>query len=94
MGIPILVAKDKVVKERLKDIGYSENFNIEIINSTKKSLREKYVNYIFKKLHRERGMLERDCDRMIRNDRVIWASCMVQCGDADAMVTGLSLIHI
>ena len=25
---------------------------------------------------------------MTRNDRVIWASCMVECGDADAMVTG------
>ena len=33
-------------------------------------------------------MLEWDCDRLIRNDRVIWASCMVACGDADAMVTG------
>ena len=88
LGIPILVAKDKVVKERLKDIGYSENFNIEIINSTKKSLREKYSNYIFKKLHRSQGLLERDCDRLIRNDRVIWGSCMVACGDADAMVTG------
>ena len=25
---------------------------------------------------------------MVRNDRVIWGSCMVSCGDADAMVTG------
>ena len=25
--------------------------------------------------------------RLIRNDRVIWASCMVACKDADAMVT-------
>ena len=33
-------------------------------------------------------MLERDCDRLVRNDRVIWASCMVACKDADAMVTG------
>ena len=33
-------------------------------------------------------MLEWDCDRLIRNDRVIWASCMVATGDADAMVTG------
>ena len=33
-------------------------------------------------------MLEWDCDRLIRNDRVIWASCMVACNDADAMVTG------
>ena len=30
-----------------------------------------------------------DCDRLIRNDRVIWASCMVACEDADAMVTGV-----
>ena len=33
-------------------------------------------------------MLERDCDRLVRNDRVVWASCMVACKDADAMVTG------
>ncbi len=88
LGTPIIIAKEKVIKERLKEIGYSENFNIEIVNSTKKNLREKYLNYIFKKLHSEKGMLERDCDRMIRNDRVIWGSCMVACGDADAMVTG------
>ena len=33
-------------------------------------------------------MLEWDCDRLVRNDRVVWSSCMVACGDADAMVTG------
>ena len=88
LGIPILVAKEKVVQQRLKEIGYSENLNIEIVNSTFKNKREKYVNYIFKKLHREQGLLERDCDRIIRNDRVVWGSCMVACGDADAMVTG------
>ncbi len=88
LGIPILVAKEKVVKQRLKEIGYSENFNIQIINSTNKEKREKYKKYIFEKLHREKGFLERDCDRLVRNDRVVWGSCMVSCGDADAMVTG------
>ena len=88
LGIPIIVAKKKVVKQRLKEIGYEENFDIQIINSTDKKKREKYVNFLFKKLQREQGLLERDCDRMIRNDRVIWGSCMVSCGDADAMVTG------
>ena len=88
LGIPIIVAKEEIVKKKLKEIGYSENFNIEIVNSKDKILREKYVNFIFKKLHREEGLLERDCDKMVRNDRVVWASCMVQCGDADAMVTG------
>ena len=88
LGIPILVAKKKIIKERLKEIGFSGNFNIEIINSTDKKKRDKYVSFLFKKMQREQGLLERDCDRMVRNDRVIWASCMVACGDADAMVTG------
>tara|TARA_B110001452_G_scaffold96654_1_gene79959 strand:- start:2489 stop:4777 length:2289 start_codon:yes stop_codon:yes gene_type:complete len=88
LGIPILVAKKENIKQRLKDIGYSENLNIEIINSTDKEKREKYVNFLFKKMQREQGLLERDCDRMIRNDRVIWSSCMVSCGDADGAVTG------
>jgi len=87
-GIPILVGKKDKIKEQLKNIGYSENFNIEIVNSNDKKKREMYVNYLFKKLQRKEGLLERDCDRLIRNDRVIWTSCMVSCGDADGAVTG------
>ena len=41
-----------------------------------------------KKCKESRVFLERDCDRLVRNDRVIWASCMVACGDADGAVTG------
>ena len=88
LGTPLLVGKKEKIKEQLKNIGYSENFDIEIVNSNDKKEREKYVNYLFKKLQRKEGLLERDCDRMIRNDRVIWASCMVSCGDADGAVTG------
>ena len=88
LGIPILVGKEDKVKEQIKKIGYSENFDIEIVNSKDSLKREKYAQYVFKKLQREQGMLERDCDRLVKNDRVVWASCMVACGDADAMVTG------
>ena len=88
LGVPILVGKEEKIKEQIKSIGYNENFDIEIVNSKDNSKREKYAKYLFKKLQREQGMLERDCDRLIRNDRVIWASCMVASGDADAMVTG------
>ena len=88
LGIPVLVGKEEKVKEQIKKIGYNENFDIEIVNSKNVSKREKYVEYVFKKLQREQGMLEWDCDRLVRNDRVVWASCMVACGDADAMVTG------
>ena len=88
LGIPILIGKKEKVKEQIKKIGYDENFDIEIVNSKDTEKREKYVKYLFKKLQREQGMLEWDCDRLVRNDRVVWASCMVACGDADGAVTG------
>ena len=88
LGSPILVGKEEKIKEQIKKIGYSENFDIQIVNSKDKSKREKYVKFLFEKLQREQGLLEWDCDRLVRNDRVIWASCMVACGDADGAVTG------
>ena len=88
LGTPILIGKKSKIKERIKEIGYNENFDIEIVNSENKEKREKYVNFLFEKMQREKGLLERDCDRLVRNDRVIWASCMVACGDADGAVTG------
>ena len=88
LGIPILIGKKEKIKEQIKKIGYNDNFDIEIVNSKDTPKREKYVKYLFQKLQREQGLLEWDCDRLIRNDRVIWASCMVACGDADGAVTG------
>ena len=88
LGIPILVGKESKIKEQIKNIGYNENFDIEIVNSKDSEKRNRYVQHLFKKLQREQGLLERDCDRLVRNDRVIWASCMVACKDADGAVTG------
>ncbi len=88
LGVPILVGKEDKIKDQIKKIGYSKDFDIEIVNSKNKSKREKYKNFLFKKLQRKKGFLEWDCDRLVRNDRVIWASCMVACGDADGAVTG------
>ena len=87
LGIPILVGKDKKIKERLHEIGLDENYGLEVTNSTDKIKRERYAQFLYNRSQRE-GLLQRDCDRLIRNDRVIWGSCMVTCGDADAMVTG------
>ena len=88
LGTPILIGKEEKIKEQIKKIGYSDNFDIEITNSKDTPKRGKYVKYLFEKLQREQGLLEWDCDRMVRNDRVIWASCMVACGDADGAITG------
>ena len=92
LGIPILIGKEERVKEQLKNIGLDENFNIEIVSSKDQEKREKYTKHLYKKLQRS-GLLERDCDHLVRNDRVTWGSCMVACGDADAMVTGVTRHH-
>ena len=87
LGKPILIGTEKRIKEQLKSIGLDENHDIEIINSTDKTKREKYVKHLYKRLQRE-GQLERDVDRLVRNDRIAWGASMIACKDADAMVTG------
>ena len=87
LGTPILIGAEKRIKEQLINIGLDENYKIKIINSTDKEKREKYVKHLYKKLQRE-GQLERDVDRLVRNDRIAWGASMIACKDADAMVTG------
>ncbi len=87
LGTPIVIGNEKRVKDQLKEIGLDENYKIKIVNSTNKEKREIYTKKLYSKLQRK-GLLERDVDRLIRNDRIIWGSSMVDCGDADAMVTG------
>ncbi len=87
LGTPIVIGNEKRVKEQLKEIGLDEDYKIKIVNSTDKEKREQYTKKLYTKLQRK-GLLERDVDRLIRNDRIIWGSSMVECGDADAMVTG------
>ncbi len=87
LGTPVVIGNEKRVKETLRNIGLDENFKIEIVNSTNKEKREKYAKYLYEKLQRT-GQLERDVDRLVRNDRIAFGSSMVACKDADAMVTG------
>ena len=50
LGIPLLVGKKQKIKEQLRNIGYGEDFDIQVTNSTYKEKRERYVKYLFKKL--------------------------------------------
>jgi len=75
-------------KDFLKNLDETTQLLFADVNSKDKLKRKRYVEYLFKKLQREEGLLERDCDRLVKNDRIIWASCMVACKDADAMITG------
>ena len=49
----------------------------------------RYTDFLYARLQRH-GMLYRDCQRQVNQDRNVFAACMVACGDADAMVTGVT----
>ena len=87
LGKPIVIGNEKRVRETLKKVGLDTNYKIQIVNSTDKTKRDKYVKYLYKKLQRT-GQLERDVDRLVRNERIAFGASMVACKDADAMVTG------
>jgi len=89
LGIPVLVGRKEEIEKSLSEIGQQLHSGIEIINSEISEKSDSYANYLYSRLQR-RGVLTRDCLRMVNNDRNIFSACMVSLGDADAMVTGVT----
>ena len=89
-GIPILVARENVVHDIMKDLKQEQYIGkIEIMNAAKTENLTKYTDHLYEQLQR-RGYLYRDCSSLVKKDKNIFSSCMVACGDGDAMVTGLT----
>ena len=70
-------------------LGFGDVENIEIHNARLSGRNTKYAEFLYSRLQRQ-GYLIRDCQRMVNQDRNVFAACMVATGDADAMVTGLT----
>ncbi|WP_020590513.1 NADP-dependent malic enzyme [Kiloniella laminariae] len=87
-GMPLLVGREKLIKSTMKNLGINGDF-IEIHNATNSEQRERYTDYVYERMQR-RGMLYRDCQRMVNQNRNIFAACLLTHGVADAMVTGLT----
>ena len=89
LGIPVLVGRKENIEKSLSEIGQQLHSGIEIGNTEISDKSDEYTNYLYSRLQR-RGVLARDCLRMVNNDRNIFSACMVSMGDADAMVTGVT----
>jgi malate dehydrogenase (oxaloacetate-decarboxylating)(NADP+) len=89
LGTPILIGSSEKIAQQLKDLGLTLDKSIEIHNSKDEKQRQRYADHVYKRLQRK-GFLKRDCDRLIRTNRIVFGSCMVDLGDADAMVTGVT----
>ena len=89
LGTPILLGREDIVREQMKDAGLEDESGIEIINQRTSDAAPDYADALYAKLQR-RGYLARDCTRMVFNDRNIFAASMVSAGDADALITGVT----
>ena len=89
LGTPVLIGSSEKIAQQLKDLGLTLDKSIEIHNSKDEKQRQRYSDHISKRLQRK-GFLKRDCDRLIRTNRIVFGSCMVDLDDADAMVTGVT----
>ncbi|MGF1630535.1 MAG: NADP-dependent malic enzyme [Kiloniellaceae bacterium] len=87
-GTPVLVGREQRVLDTMKSIGLGHG-SLEIHNARLSKENAHYVDYLYQRLGRL-GSLKRDCQRMVNQNRNVFAACMVACGEADAMVTGLT----
>lgn len=88
-GEPILVGRVERIHELMKKMGVIDYQNIEIANAAVSEHVDAYIDYLYPRLQRI-GYLYRDVARMVKNDRDIFASCMLAMGHGDALMTGLT----
>jgi len=88
-GEPVLVGRDEPIREAFQRIGVSDPENYPIHNSANSPLVPEMVERLYARLQR-RGFLRRDVQRMVNNERNIFAALMVDMGEADAMVSGVT----
>lgn len=86
-GTPVLIGREKRIRETMKSIGLDESTELEIHNARLSTDNRKYTEFLHERLQRQ-GFLYRDCQRLVNQDRNVFAACMVVQGDADALVTG------
>jgi malate dehydrogenase (oxaloacetate-decarboxylating)(NADP+) len=88
-GTPILVGREERVAEATRAGSLGDLEGIEIANARISRENKRYTDFLYARLQRK-GVLYRDCQRMVNLDRNVFAACMVSEGDADAMVSGLT----
>jgi malate dehydrogenase (oxaloacetate-decarboxylating)(NADP+) len=88
-GTPVLVGREETVVANMASLGLVGRERLEIHNARLSDKNRLYADFLYKRLQRK-GYLFRDCQRMVNQNRNVFAACMVAFGDADAMVTGLT----
>ena len=88
-GTPILIGREHRVRETMKRVDLEGLNKLIIHNASLSKNNDKYIDNLYGRLHRK-GHLRRDCQRLINQDRNVFAAAMVSAGEADAMITGVT----
>jgi malate dehydrogenase (oxaloacetate-decarboxylating)(NADP+) len=88
-GHPILLGREHRIKETIQKLGLEGAEDLPITNAKISDHNAEYTDFLYSRLQRK-GQLHRDCQRMINLDRNVFAACMVSCGHADTLVTGVT----
>ncbi|MEE2980673.1 MAG: NADP-dependent malic enzyme [Pseudomonadota bacterium] len=88
-GTPLLVGRPERIAATMQSIGLGDVAPFEVYNADITGDTERYVELLYRRRQRH-GALRRDCQRWVNQDRNVFAACMVACGDAHGMVTGLT----
>ncbi len=88
-GEPVVIGREERVRETMARLGVPGTETLEIHNARLSEHNAAYTERLYRRLQRS-GHLARDVQRMVNQDRNVFAACMVLHGHADAMVTGLT----
>ena len=88
-GTPVLIGREGPIRDGLKAIGVPDVDAYEIHNSSVSPLVERMVEFLYKRLQR-RGAVLRDVQRLVNHERNIFGALLVEMGEADAMITGIT----
>ena len=88
-GIPVLVGRDDRVKDGLRKLGVDDAATFEIHNSRISPLVPGMAEHLYRRLQRK-GVLYRDAQRMVNQDRNIFGALLVALGHGDVLVTGVT----
>jgi malate dehydrogenase (oxaloacetate-decarboxylating)(NADP+) len=87
-GTPLLVGRDDV-HERLRALGVDDPESFTVFNSRNYPRVSELADYLYQRLQR-RGYLHRELERIVNQDRNIFASLLLAAGEADVMITGVT----
>ena len=88
-GEALLVGTAATVTRCFSDLGIKMRPEFTLLDTRNSPYTEQFTDYLYQRLQRQ-GYLRRDCQRLVLNERNVFAALMVVHGYADAFVSGVT----